>query len=224
MIALGIAAAAVCALALVRLGVSAEYGEGGLELEARIGAVRLRLYPRPQKKRGRAAGRARAARGRRESEPRRPGGLAGLSDIVTHALRALGRLRRRLLIKRLVVRWSVPGADDPARAAMTYAGASAAAAPLERLIDGAFRVKRREFSAGVDFCAAEPRVYISAAVSAAVWELVYVACALLPALIKTTKGKGKLKNGQTSGRRSHGDDDAKAKGDRGRKHHSRAAD
>ncbi|MDR1217674.1 MAG: DUF2953 domain-containing protein [Oscillospiraceae bacterium] len=218
MIALGIVAAAVCALALVRLGVSAEYGEGGLELEARIGAVRLRLYPRPLKRR------ARAARGRREPKTRRPGGLAGFTDIAAYALKALGRLRRRLLIKRLVVRWSVPGADDPARAAMTYGGASAAAAPLERLIDGAFRVKRRELSANVDFCAAEPRVYISAAVSAAVWELVYVACALLPAIVRTTNRKGKLQNGQTSGRRSHGDDDAKTQGDSGRKHHSRAAD
>jgi hypothetical protein len=171
MIALGIAAAAVGVLTCLRIGVIAEYDEGELTLNARVGFVRLRLIPPP---RGRGAGGRKRGRG--------ADALKALPDIVPGALRTLGRLRRKLLVKRLVVSYSVPGADDPASAAIAFAVASACAAPLVGLIDGAFRVKRREVTAGLDFCASEPRVYINAAVSVALWELVYAAAALAPAI------------------------------------------
>ncbi|MDR2358038.1 MAG: hypothetical protein LBD92_08170 [Oscillospiraceae bacterium] len=183
MIGLAVAAVLLAAAAFTRVGVLARYDEDGLSLVARVGFVGIRLLPRARRpgRPGRGgrdekkAGRKRAGRG----------GPADIPVVVRAALNALGRLRRRLLIKRLTVRYSAPGAADPAAAAMMYGGLSAGAGALLALIGGAFRVRERELAADVDFTSDKPRVFISAEISLAVWEAVYAACALLPAAVRS---------------------------------------
>jgi hypothetical protein len=163
--------AALAALAFARLGVSAQYGADGLSLTVRALFVRLRLSPRPPRKRA----------PKRKKRAKAPGSSMGLREIAPVAAQALGRLRHKLLIRRLVVRYTAPGGGDPVSAAIAYGGLSVGCAAITAALERAFRVKEREITASVDFSAGKPDVYVSADVSLAVWEAVYVACALLPA-------------------------------------------
>ncbi|MDR2665606.1 MAG: DUF2953 domain-containing protein [Oscillospiraceae bacterium] len=190
MTALGIAAAAVAALALARLGVSVRYDESGLALAVRVLFVRFRLSPRkkamPRRKAPRRKKRVKAPD---KTARASPGKHVGTREIAGAAAKILGRLRHKLLIKRLVVRYTAPGGGDPVRAAIAYGGISASCAAITALIDGAFRVKEREISARVDFGADKPEAYVSADVSLAVWEIAYVACAILPLALKRGAGR-----------------------------------
>jgi hypothetical protein len=75
-------------------------------------------------------------------------------------------------------------------AAIAYGGISAGCAAITALIDSAFRVKEREITANIDFNAGKPDVHMSADVSLAVWEAVYVMCALLPLALKRGAKRG----------------------------------
>jgi hypothetical protein len=189
---LAIALAVLLAAALTRVGVSVRYDEDGFALAARVGFVRIRIIPRASRtersgRGGRRGKKAERASKRQDREGR--GGPADIPEVVRAALRALSRLRRRLLIKRLIIRYSAPGAGDPSAAAMLYGGLSFGVGAMLRLFDRAFRVREREVTADVDFTADKPRVFVSAAISLAVWEAVYVSCALLPTAIRLASAK-----------------------------------
>jgi hypothetical protein len=189
---LAIALAVLLAAALTRVGVSARYDGDGFALAARVGFVRIRIIPRASRperpgRGGRRGKKAERASKRQDREGR--GGPADIPEVVRAALRALSRLRRRLLIKRLVVRYIAPGAGDPAAAAMRYGGLSTGAEALLQLLDRAFRIRERAVTADVDFTADKPRVFVSAAISLAVWEAAYVSCALLPAAVRLASAK-----------------------------------
>jgi hypothetical protein len=194
---LAIALALLLAAALTRLGVSARYDAEGLTIDARGGFIRFRPSPRARRavrpgRRARDGAKKKRRRARREREG--PGGPVELTETARAALTALSRLRRKLLIKRLIVRYSAPGAADPAAAAVMYGRMSAGAGALLPLIDGAFRVRERDIAAGVDFTSDKPRIFVSAAISIAVWEAVYTAWALLPAIAKPASERRKRYN------------------------------
>ena len=247
MITLAVILAVIVILALLRVGVSAEYSAEGISVVARAGFVSVWVFPakdkwktemkkvkkeekKAKKEEKKAKKDKKEKKKKKEPEVKAPGGIKGLLEKIPPIKNGLRRFRRRLLIKTLTLHYTSAG-DDPSKTAITFGASNAVFAVIVPLLEKAFRIRRRDFRANVDFTAAEPVIYAKAAISIAVWEAVYVFFAILPLLTKSTKNiketnvrKGGQKDGQTSDKRAHGNNDAESQGIDRRKHDSRRTD
>ena len=212
MLVLGIIFAVIVFLAFLRFGVTAEYGANGVMVKARVGLLSIRIFPQKEKA-ARAKKIKKIKKVKKKTLPERPGGLRELLDMLPAIKNALGRLRRKLLVKELTIRFVAAG-SDAAKTAMTFGAANAAYGVIAPALDNVFRIKRRNLSALADFSAAEQRVYVKAAISIAVWETIYIFCALVPLLLKkATVRKDGQSDGKTSDKRTNGNDNAESQGD-----------
>ena len=230
MIALAIIIAVLTLVALLRFGVKAEYSEEGVSVAATAGPFTVKIYPRAAKddkamekakRKAEKKARRKAAKKalKKEKAPKiseedqkekKAGGFDYFKVILSSSGKALGRLRRRLLVKKLTIRF-ISGNGDPSKAALAFGAANAAFGVITPMLEKSFRIRRRDFSASADFCSAKPKIYVNAAFSLAVWEVFYLAFALLPLLTKRpgksndestindikTTGKEGQENGQT---------------------------
>ena len=203
MIALAIVLTVIIIFALLRFGVAVEYGEAGFIVTARAGPIRIDVFPREVKPGDQDKKAAREARKKlkamqkekkkkkektdKESvdktEVKKTGSLEFLLSLLPPICNTLGRLRRRLLIKKLIIHFTAAG-DDPSKTATTYGAANAAFGTLIPILEKGFRIRKRDLRAFTDFCSEKPSVYISAAISIAIWETFYIAFAMLPALFR----------------------------------------
>jgi len=192
MTALAITFAVIILIALLRFGVSVEYSGEGFYVVANAGPLSLQVYPRREKPgltRKMVARKVRRdlkkaeKKAKKKPEEKKPGRLKDYLETVPAIWADLGRLRRRLLIKRLTVRYTAAG-PDPAATAQLYGAATAVFAVVLPAIDRLFRVRRRDLQTAVDFQADEQLLFVSADVSLAVWEALYIIFALVPALVK----------------------------------------
>ena len=188
MITLSIILAVLILLALLRFGVEAEYNAGGFIATVRVGAFRFRAYPRKVRiKKSHKKEKPKAKKEKKpekEQEEKKKGIKWDLHEILLTAGNTLGRLRRKLLIKRLTILYIAAG-SDPAKAAMAYGGANAAFGVILPLLEKSFRIKHRDLQARTDFDREKPEVYIDAIISIAVWEAVYIAFAVVPFVLKS---------------------------------------
>ena len=204
-------------LALMRFGVSAEYGEDGFLLTARAGFIKIRVFPRKEKpKKVRKPAKTAEKAQKKPEKKKKPGRLKPLQDMLPSIKTALSRLRRRILIKNLVIYYTAAG-TDPVKTAMSFGGASAVFGTVTAGLERSFRIKRRDLRAFADFETDEPGIYVNAAISLAVWEAVYILIAIVPAFVggkKSTSGKDEVQNGRkTPDKRADGNDNAKSQGD-----------
>ncbi|MDR2420977.1 MAG: hypothetical protein LBD49_02595 [Oscillospiraceae bacterium] len=183
-----IALAAVAALLLLRVGVGVTHIPGALTVRVTVGFVSFTVFRRPS---GRKKPRARRGEGRRGK-----GGAGGAGknrpprsprEVLEAAARLLGKLRRRVLIKRLYVRYVHGGGGGAFSAAMAFGGISAALGLASGTLESAARVKRYDMSESVDFLVCEPEIYIDAAASLAVWEIISLAVSALILFSRSSK-------------------------------------
>ena len=223
MIAFYIIIAALVLFAVLRFKLSVEYSEDGFIIKAYVGPVGLSIFPIKEKKRA-APGKKKRKEKKRKQKPKKPrekkpGALQSFKEMLPAIKKILGRIRKRLLINNLTIHYIAAGADDPAKAAMTFGRINAAIGIIMPVLDKAFRIRRRDLRANADFDAKEPLIYIKAALSLAVWEALYISAAILPILIafsksrKTNTGKDGNTDGKAPNQRTHGDDYAKSQGD-----------
>ena len=210
MITLAIILTVLIIILLLRFGVRAEYSEEGVFVVATVGLFSIKAYPRvvSEKKAARKAAKKalkekKTPKEKKEKKPeeKKAGGLDYFFVILSSVKTTLGRLRRRLLIKRLTIRF-VAANEDPSKTAMVFGGADAVFGAVVPVLENCFRIRRRDFVASADFNATKPKIYLNAAISLALWEALYIAIALLPLLTKRAKkstsintGKDGLKNG-----------------------------
>jgi len=224
MTVLAVILAAFVLLALLRFGVSVEYSAEGFEAVMYIGPVKFRLYPakvksekKTAKKEAKKAIKKAAKKADEEKAEKKPGALQNVLDMLPMILKGLGRFRRRLLVKRLVIHYVSAGAD-PAKTAMTFGASNVVIGLIMPLLEKSFRIKRRDLRAEADFESSEQRIYVYAAISIAVWEAVYVVFAIIPALLGASGNNKKTRkevqeNGQTADQRTDGNNNAKSKRD-----------
>jgi len=176
MLAVSIVFAFLVFLALLRFGVIVKYDVDGLSVFARLGMLSFKILPQDKKT-------VKPVKPKKKpKKEKKPGGLKAFLDMLPGIKRALGRLKRRLLIKNLTIHFTAAG-DDPAKTAMSFGAANAVFGAIVPILENSFRIKNRDFRAAADFDSTQPGIYVSAAVSLAVWEAVYIVFALLPALI-----------------------------------------
>jgi len=184
--------AVICIILLLRVGVYARYGEGDLLAYARIGFVKIRVYPRPEKpqkkKKEKRKKEKKAPADEAEADEKKGGKVSNLKEWISIISNALSNVKKRLRVKRLIIYYTV-AAEDAASAAMMYGGANAVVGALLPVIENNFNVKRRDIRIGVDFEEKEPKIYVEGVVSIAIWEVIYIAAVFGYNAIN----KGKLK-------------------------------
>ena len=190
MIALAIVIAILLLLALLRLALYLEYSECGTSLVLMIGPVPIRFLPEKEKSEKKELKKLRkkekkAKKKAEEAKAAKPGGLKGYLEKVPIIVKGLGRLRRKLLVKKLTVRF-VSADEDPSKAALLHGASSAAFGAVIPVLENTFRIKRRDIRSCADFSATQPSIYVKAAISLAVWEAIYVFAAILPLFTKRT--------------------------------------
>ena len=186
MIALAIVVAVLLGIALLRVGVLGEYGESGVRLRVFVGLVRVRILPAKEKK-------PKKVKKKKKEKEKKPKKLADFRDMLPDIIKALGRFRRRLLIKKLVIYYEAAG-DDAAKTAISYGRLSAGISSVIPVLEYYFRIRHRDIRTAVNFQRDKPYIYVSAALSIAVWEILYIALGLLFALLR--KNTEKTKNGK----------------------------
>jgi hypothetical protein len=190
-IAAAVAALILAALAFMRLGLTARYDDEGFYLAAKVFAFKITVMPRRKKPARVKTGKVREkATAKRPAKPA-PRRKAGVADTVSAALKALGRLRRRLYVRRFELRCRAPGGDNPVQAAIALGALNAVCGAVTALANNALRIKEQDISVYTDFGVSEPKLYIRAEISIAVWEAIYTACALLPAFTRTDEKERK---------------------------------
>jgi len=220
MIAFAIVFSILIIIALLRFGVSAEYSADGFIVKARVGPFTLTVLPRKEKivsadkearrkarkeekdkKKAEKKARKEAKKeAEKETEEKEPGALATVLKLLPAVKTTLGRLRHRLLIKRLIIYYTIAG-DDPYNTARMFGNAHAAIGAITPVLENSFRIKHRDFRAIADFTSTQQSIYINASISMAVWEAIYIVFAILPAGIRiligpTNDRKDGHKNGQ----------------------------
>lgn len=204
LIVLGTAVLLDVLIALLRVGARATLEENVFSLTVIAGPVRLKLLPPKNKE-------EKAKKPKKEKKPKEAGEekpkpkikitLDLISTILSAVGELLGRLRRKLRVDKLTVHYTV-ATDDPYNTAMTFGYASAAVNALMPVIDNIFKVKDHDVGVDVAFDAPEPKIYVDAQLTIAIWEILYIVLAVWPpvkAILAQILNKGKVdNNGQAS--------------------------
>lgn len=214
MIALVIIIGILTVVALLRFGVSVEYSANGFTAAIQVGPLSLSVFPRKEKtvsvkkeakNKARKEEKARKKaekKALKKTEEKKPGALKTVLDILPAIRKMLKRLRHRLLIKRLVIHYTVAG-EDPSKTALTFGATNAVIGIIVPVLEDNFRIRRRDIRAFFDFFDSKQKIYINAAISLSIWEAIYIVFAILPAvlkIIKSSKVTIDRKDGQDNGK------------------------
>lgn len=170
----GICLALLFLLGQVRVGIGVEYTCDGLSVRARLGPLRLKVFPRPPRAK-------KEKKPKKEQKPQKVkktapppeeksvkekvgGALELVQAFLPLALEAAGCFWKRLVVDELELCLTV-GSADPADAAMLYGQANAALGALWQPLTQAFHVKNGRGHVQVDFQAEQSTLYGKAALS-----------------------------------------------------------
>lgn len=190
-----------CVLALVllalfllgqlRIGVRGKYTADGLTAGARIGPVRIQLYPLKKGKKPHKQKKApKPQKGRMGPEKKSGGGAKPLLKLLPLALEAAEQFRRKLQVDVLYLEVTA-GAPDPADAAMIYGRTNAALGAAWQPLNAAFHIKDGRAVVRVAFDREQTTVYGTLAMSIklgqALWLVLYFGGRVLLGLLRARK-------------------------------------
>ena len=206
LLVLGVLVLALVLLSLVRVGARARYAAGRLEVWLLAGSVKIPLYPRklrskPRKKKAGGAGKKRGGgKPKPEADKLTPGQLFELARaLLPAAVEAAGRLRRKIRIDTLLLDVAVASAD-PAKTAVNFGRLNWAVSAAWPLIEQNFKLKDYRVRIRPDFLRQSPEVFLEAAATLTVGQILALGARLLPKLmpILTQKDKSGSKTRQQS--------------------------
>lgn len=149
----------------IRVGAGGSYSQAGLTAWARLGPVRLKLWPRKEKPAGKKAKPAKPPKASPEKESTPPGGALDYArELVPLALEAAGQFRKKLRVDHLELEVRA-GARDPADAAMAYGCANAALGALWLPLNEAFSIKDGSARVKLEFESETTTVYAAGSLS-----------------------------------------------------------
>ena len=150
---------------LLPLSVRADWAEEKLTASVRAGPVTVWRWPvrkKAEKKPAKAKAPAKPAKPPKppepEAEPERslPKGL--IRRMLPIALEAAGELKRKIVVKRLWLFYTLAGAEDPAGAAILFGELEGARGVLIPLLESNLDLRDRRIQGGVDFNASQTRL------------------------------------------------------------------
>lgn len=201
-------------IALLRVGAALRLEDGTLYLKIVAGPIKLKILPKTKEsaKKPKDEGKKKKPKkekekketvdegGEEEKKKKFPITLELITSILSAVADLLGRFRRKLSIDKLTLHYTVASAD-PYSAAMTFGYASMAVNALVPVLDRTFKIKDRDIGAAVDFNSKENIIFADVQLTLAIWEIIYIALAVVPAIKAVLREykKGKVeKNGQAS--------------------------
>ncbi len=157
-------------LGMLRLGAQVEYSAQGLFAKLRVGALRFQLYPGKRKKKEPKENQDEQPPA--EAAPKAAGGkLEPVRRYLPLIGEAAGELKRKICIDCLKIDLTVSG-SDPSAAAMAFGFSNAALGMIWPVFEQNFQVKEHRLRTGVDFDAQAPVIYVFAAASLRLGQLV----------------------------------------------------
>ena len=208
-------------LAVLPLGVSVRYDEGGAVVRVIAGPVRITLFPRPKKdkkpkkeKKSKdkpakeaekqpeaaptAAPKAEPVKTKPKEKPKASGGsLTDFLPLVQIALDMLGAFRRRLRLNRLELKL-IMAADDPCDLAVNYGRAWAAVGNLMPRLERVFVIQKRDIEVECDFEATQTKIIARLDLTITLGRILATAVVYgVKALVEFLKIKNKRKGGAT---------------------------
>lgn len=173
---------------LIRAGGSVEYSANGLLVRFRVGCFWFQIFPlkkKPEKaekkreKKGKKKPKKEPETGKTDQEKQEKKG--GTLELVKMALplvgEAAGALKRRIRIDKLLLDFTA-GGRDAAGAALAFGYSNAAVSAILPVFQQNFDLKEYRIRTRVDFSAPAPVIYLCAAVSARIGQLVTFAVIL----------------------------------------------
>ena len=165
---------------LVPLGIDGGYKSERLILGIRVGFFNIRILPKKEKP-DRPKIRRKVPKPKREKatgkgKSKKPLDKKELIGLIKAALRALGRLRRKLNVEYLRIRYTF-ASSDPFNSAIGFGVSSAAIYSVLPLIDNAFDIEKRDIGTSFDFLSDKPTFECWITMTIQVWEAFYVAIA-----------------------------------------------
>ena len=166
-------------IGLIRLGGGAEYSAEGVKAHIRVGPLRFQVFPRKEK--GDKAERKKPKKKPKKKKPPKEekeepkskvGGAIELAKaFLPLVCEAAGELKRRIRIDKLRLDYTV-GGRDAAQIAQSYGGSNAVIGIILPLIQQNFDLKEYRVRTAMDFNAKSPTIYMYAAFSARLGQLV----------------------------------------------------
>ena len=169
-------------IALLRVGVIAEYSEDGFELVALAGPIKIKLVPGKEKaesesnkkKKNKKSNKSDKTKAVSKGEKAKKGGIVKkVTVVLPTVLKTLGRFFKHLRIDLLTIRYAISG-DDPYDVAMGYGYANGALGYICPLLDRNFKIKKWDINVYPSFTEPEETMYIKARATISIWELVYI--------------------------------------------------
>lgn len=155
-----IAAGILAALAVLPLGISAQYDSGGAVIRVIAGPVKIKVFPLKKK-----AKKKQQTEKKKETPAQKPakspsaqkksgGSIKDFFPIVSRVLEFLGDFRRKLRVDHLELNLVLAG-DDPCDLAANYGKAWAALGNLWPRLEELFVIKKRDVKVQCDFEASQ---------------------------------------------------------------------
>ena len=164
----------------LRIGVDGQYGEDGLQVRIRLGAVRLKVYPTNPKPEGQTKPKPKPKPKKKEQPNEKKGKKLTLEDIlelarqfVPLALEAAGCFWSKLVVDKLDIH-IVVGSHDPADAALLYGQLHGALGAVWQPLTQAFHVKDGRGRVEVDFNSSSITLYFHGALSLKLGQILWL--------------------------------------------------
>ena len=176
-------------IAMLWLGVGVRYGDDGLTVWVEAAFLRFTVYPIRKKKPKKPAEKKKKPKpaAKKETKPKTAGSekKVDIWELVGLGIRAAGRLRRKIKIALIALRFTA-GSGDPYNTAMQYGYVSAAVGTLSPLVENSFRVSKREIAVNADFERDKPIIEGELRLGLFLWQIIYIACAVLADYLSIT--------------------------------------
>lgn len=182
MITISVILLVLFALAMIWLGVDVKMGESGLVVWVKVIFFKVQVYPRPKKSASKTKKKTEKPAKTKE-KPEKVKAKRDYKGLIKVALRAAGRLRRKLTVSKLVFHYTA-GGQDPADTALQYGRVSAAVYGMLPEVCRIFNVKYKDVSVNVDFDIPKPKVELEVSLGLFVWQLIYIGIAALVDFLK----------------------------------------
>ena len=162
----------------VRVGGEVEYAHTGVTVYLRFWWFQILVYPSKEGKKEQPKKKCTPKKKADEEtekpkEEKRGGSFALFKKLLPVALEAVGALKRKIRIDKLILHltWA---AKDPASAAMGYGAANASMGMLYPVLDQNFKIKKCDVQIDLSFERSEPEIYGNAALSLTVGQLLHL--------------------------------------------------
>jgi len=175
-------------LAPLRFGAIVEYSGAGMRLWAKVAFLRIPILgdDKKQKKQKKKPKKKKEKESSFDISTVKPGSLSEFMEILRTVRNVLDRFRRRLLIKQLTLYYT-SASENAANTAMQFGAASAVFETIVPALKRNFRIKHLDLRAAADFTSTTQKIYAKLNISIAIWEVIYIAFALLPFIISVFK-------------------------------------